>query len=170
MKINMHQWAECWLKTRIVHENKKHRNPVRCICIQETIVLINTHNRGVPAPHSSTPTHLSALFTLNLIHIKEPTLQVKKDSGRGKESPEGRTGMGGGGEGGEQAHSYCLQTYHSKQINSNCYLPHLTRPWTRPGRNTRKSSSCEKTMWKKVPKTVLFFIVSQFKWRLIRLM
>lgn len=98
---------------------------------EKTRLSVNTHNGGVPASRFSPPTQLSTLLTLDLLHIKGHSLQKpshmhRKIWGGSKREPGGRNG-GGRTEGveGEQPHSYCIQKYHSIQISSSCFLPHL---------------------------------------------
>lgn len=105
----------------------------------------------LPASHSLPPTQLSTLPTLDLLHIKETSLQ--KPSHMHREMQGGRTREPGGrkeegvgrwrGLGGEQPHSHGMQRCHSNPINFSSYVPHLARPWTRPGRYTRKG----RTAW-----------------------
>lgn len=111
----------------LLGENKtfnRHTQP-QCTCL----AFLASHSTKRSA-YPRSPPHQRALITGAITH-------AEKDLGEGRKEPEGREGGGRarGGEG-EQPHSYCIQKHHSQQINSSYYLPHLARPWTRPGRNT----------------------------------
>lgn len=111
----------------LLGENKtfnRHTQP-QCTCL----AFLASHSTKRSA-YPRSPPHQRALITGAITH-------AEINLGEGRKEPEGREGGGRarGGEG-EQPHSYCIQKHHSQQINSSYYLPHLARPWTRPGRNT----------------------------------
>lgn len=147
-----------------MRKDRNSGNPVRCIRSQDgrawsdgrtdvqsthtTVVyllaFLDSHSNKHSA-YPKSPPHQIALITGAIQH-------AQKDSGREREREplkEERRWEGRGGEG-EQPHSYCIQTCRSKQINSSCYLPHLARPRTRPGRNTRHSPAVAKEQCAKI--------------------
>lgn len=86
------------------------------VCWEKTRLLIDTHNRSVPALHSSPPTQLSALLTLDLLHIKEHSLQGPSHMQRKIWEREGKSQRGereAGGHGGVRVSNHTPTAYRS---------------------------------------------------------